>query len=124
MEEIKETNESLIKQLQKKVAELLRRIEELEEELENERKLRQKTELARKDLESQLEELNEQLEIQGGATTAQVIFPKSLSSKGHNNMLLKMSAFLLSTYIISGKLSFIVIGRKEIHQGKEYSLFN
>ena len=48
------------------------RIEELEEELENERKIRQKVELARKDLDSQLEELSEQLETQGGATTAQV----------------------------------------------------
>ena len=48
------------------------RIEELEEELENERKLRHKTEQARKDLESQVEELQDQLETAGGATNAQV----------------------------------------------------
>merc|ERR1711979_55278 len=65
LEEVKESNENQIKQLQKKIEELLARIEELEDELENERKLRQKVELARKDLESQLEEA-------GGATTAQV----------------------------------------------------
>merc|ERR1711962_154203 len=51
LEDVKENSESLIKQLQKKVAELLARIEELEEELENERKAKQKTELARKELE-------------------------------------------------------------------------
>lgn len=72
MEEQKEGYENLIKQLQKKIQELLARVEELEEELENERKLRQKTELARKDLESQLEEMQEALEAQGGATHAQV----------------------------------------------------
>lgn len=48
------------------------RIEELEDELETERKLRQKVELARKDLEAQLEEMNEQLEGASGVTTAQV----------------------------------------------------
>merc|ERR1740131_237895 len=53
LEDVKENSESLIKQLQKKVAELLARIEELEEELENERKAKQKTELARKELESE-----------------------------------------------------------------------
>ena len=72
LEEVREGNESQIKQLQKKIAELLARIEELEEELENERKMRQKVELSRKDLEGQIEELTEQLETQGGATTAQV----------------------------------------------------
>merc|ERR1711931_266578 len=37
----------------------------------NERKAKQKTELSRKELESNLEELNEQLLVQGDATTAQ-----------------------------------------------------
>ena len=78
---MREGNEGTIKQLQKKITELLARIEELEEELENERKAKQKTELARKDLESQLEELNEQILVQGDATTAQaeVIYWDELS---------------------------------------------
>ena len=45
----------------------------MEEELENERKLRQKSEMQRKDLEAQLDELQDQLETAGGATNAQVI---------------------------------------------------
>merc|ERR1712042_67936 len=49
LEEVKENSETLIKQLQKKIAELLARVEELEEELENERKAKQKTELSRKE---------------------------------------------------------------------------
>ena len=44
----------------------------MEEELENERKLRQKSEMQRKDLEAQLDELQDQLETAGGATNAQV----------------------------------------------------
>ena len=55
LEEIKEGQESQIKQFQRKIQELMARIEELEEELENERKLRQKTAQAQKDLESQVE---------------------------------------------------------------------
>merc|ERR1712042_343724 len=50
LEEVKDNSETSIKQLQKKIADLLARIEELEEELENERKNKQKTELARKEL--------------------------------------------------------------------------
>lgn len=72
MEEAREGQDNQIKQLQKRIAELLTRIEELEEELETERKLRQKVEMARKDLEAQLEELTDQLESASGATSAQV----------------------------------------------------
>merc|ERR1712142_98665 len=74
--EVKENSETLIKQLQKKIAELLGRIEELEEELENERKAKQKVELSRKELESNLEELNEKLLVSGDATAAQVDIAK------------------------------------------------
>merc|ERR1712183_285982 len=72
LEENKEANENTIKQLQKKITELLSRIEELEEELEAERVAKQKVEMARKDLESQLETLNEELVSSGDQTTAQV----------------------------------------------------
>merc|ERR1712168_1789503 len=72
LEETKDANENTIKQLQKKISELLARIEELEEELETERQNKQRVELARKDLESQLEALNEGLVSSGDATTAQV----------------------------------------------------
>merc|ERR1711872_463227 len=65
----------------KKIAELLARIEELEEELENERKAKQKTELARKELEANLEEMNEQLLVQGDATTAQSEIAKKKDSE-------------------------------------------
>merc|ERR1712168_1228939 len=43
LEEAKEGLEGTVKQLQKKIADLLARIEELEEELENERKAKQKS---------------------------------------------------------------------------------
>merc|ERR1739838_462965 len=76
LEIVKEDSENTIKQLQKKIAELLGRVEELSEELENERKIKQKTELARKDLEVQLDELNEQLLVQGDATSAQLELAK------------------------------------------------
>merc|ERR1712142_239378 len=72
LEEVKENNENLIKQLQKKIAELLARIEELEEELDAERVAKQKVEMARKDLESQLEALNEDLVTSGDQTAAQM----------------------------------------------------
>merc|ERR1712013_470580 len=55
-----------------KISELLARIEELEEELEAEQAAKQKVEMARKDLESQLEQLNEHLVSSGDATTAQI----------------------------------------------------
>merc|ERR1712240_457344 len=57
LEEAKDGLEGNVKQLQKKIADLLARIEELEEELEAERKAKQKSELSRKELETQLEEL-------------------------------------------------------------------
>ena len=76
MEEIKEGQETQIKQLQKRIQELLARIEELEEELESERKMRQKVELQRKDLEQLVEELQDQLDQAGGATTQQVRIPR------------------------------------------------
>merc|ERR1739838_991813 len=76
LEIVKEDSENTIKQLQKKIAGLLGRVEELSEELENERKIKQKTELARKDLEVQLDELNEQLLVQGDATSAQLELAK------------------------------------------------
>ena len=72
LEEAKEGQENQVKQLQKRIQELMARVEELEEELEAERKAKQKSENARKDLEADLEELTEQLESQSGATTAQV----------------------------------------------------
>merc|ERR1712042_169769 len=81
LEEVKDNSETSIKQLQKKIADLLARIEELEEELENERKNKQKTELARKELESNLEELNEQLLVQGDATSAQTEIAKKKDSE-------------------------------------------
>jgi myosin heavy subunit len=71
LEEAKEGLEGTVKGLQKKIADLLARIEELEEELEAERKAKQKSELSRKELETQLEELNEALLVSGDATAAQ-----------------------------------------------------
>merc|ERR1711962_476329 len=71
LEEAKDGLEGNVKQLQKKIADLLARIEELEEELEAERKAKQKSELSRKELETQLEELNEALLVSGDATAAQ-----------------------------------------------------
>merc|ERR1719177_26986 len=68
LEETKEANENTIKQLQKKISELLSRIEELEAE----RVAKQKVEMARKDLESQLEALNEDLVTSGDQTAAQM----------------------------------------------------
>merc|ERR1711962_1480567 len=76
LEEEKEGLEGTVKSLQKKIADLLARIEELEEELEAERKAKQKTELSRKELETQLEELNEALLVSGDATAAQTDIAK------------------------------------------------
>lgn len=48
------------------------KVAELEDELENERALRSKAERARNDLERELEDLQDALDEQGGATQAQV----------------------------------------------------
>ena len=58
--------------LQRRIRELEARIEELEEDLENERSQRQKAEKQKADLTKELETLQDQLEEEGGAKTAQV----------------------------------------------------
>ena len=58
--------------LGKKIKELQARIEELEEEIENERQARTKTEKQRADLAREIDEMNDRLEEAGGATSTQV----------------------------------------------------
>lgn len=56
---------------QRKLKEALARIQELEDELEQERQARAKVEKQRQQLEGEMDELNERLEEQGGLTSAQ-----------------------------------------------------
>ena len=58
--------------LSKKIKELQVRIEELEEQIENDRQSRNKIEKQRADLTRELDEMNDRLEEAGGATSAQV----------------------------------------------------
>lgn len=67
-----EEDQSQVAALQRRIRELEARIEELEEDLENERSQRQKAEKQKADLTKELETLQDQLEEEGGAKTAQV----------------------------------------------------
>ncbi|KAG7456326.1 hypothetical protein MATL_G00250960 [Megalops atlanticus] len=67
-----EDEQTLGAQLQKTIKELQSRIEELEEEIEAQRAARAKVEKQRADLSRELEEISERLEEAGGATAAQI----------------------------------------------------
>ncbi|ULT86008.1 hypothetical protein L3Y34_006002 [Caenorhabditis briggsae] len=56
----------------RQIKELLARIQELEEELDNERQSRSKAEKARNEMQLELEELGDRLDEAGGATQAQI----------------------------------------------------
>merc|ERR1712110_239435 len=67
-----EDEQSLVAKVQKTIKEIQSRVEELEEELEAERQARAKAERKRSDLARELEQLGERLNEAGGATNAQV----------------------------------------------------
>ena len=67
-----EDEQSLTSQLQKKIKELQSRIEEVEEELDSERTMKSKIEKQRADISRELEEISERLEEAGGQTAAQL----------------------------------------------------
>ena len=67
-----EDEQALVSQLQKKIKELLARIEELEEELEAERAAKAKSEKNRSELSRELEELGERLDEANSMTTGQI----------------------------------------------------
>jgi len=69
--ESKENRDVVIKGLQKKVAEGVERISDLEDEVEAEKKNKKKMEAAKAEAEADLEAMNEKLEEAGGATSAQ-----------------------------------------------------
>src|SRR4051794_31244943 len=67
-----EDEQGTVAKLQRQIKETQARVNELDEELTNERDSRNRSERARIELQNELEDLNNRLEEQGGATAAQV----------------------------------------------------
>uniref|UniRef100_A0A0M3JP17 Myosin_tail_1 domain-containing protein n=1 Tax=Anisakis simplex TaxID=6269 RepID=A0A0M3JP17_ANISI len=67
-----EEEQSLVARTQRQLKENSGKVQELEDELEHERQLRQKADRARAELQRELDEASERLDEQAGATTAQV----------------------------------------------------
>lgn len=62
----------MVGKLQRQIKEQQARISELEEEVENERQSRSKSDRTKSELQRELEELSERLDEAGGATAAQI----------------------------------------------------